>query len=101
MGYRDITLFGADSSFADDARYSYENGTYQEDNFNEAQTVWVNGQPFETELKLVKQVSLLRLFEDWPGAKVQFRCGGLMDAFLKAPFHILPEDTELVEPDAA
>lgn len=101
MGFRDITLFGADSSFSDGERYSYQNGTYQEDNFREADTVWVNGQPFQTELCLVKQASLLRLFEDWPLAKVHFRCGGLMDAFLKAPFHKLPDDAELVEPDAA
>ena len=87
QGWRDITLFGADSSF-DGREYCYKWGTYSCD--IAATKVWVdvnggNGQAFETELGLLKQVSQLGVLHTKFNGMLKFRCGGLMAAFMRAP----------------
>lgn len=88
LGWRDITLFGADSSF-DKSRYVYGQ-KYAEDSKAKIHRVICNGEgPFFTELPLMKQVSQLGVyalyFEKDGKGKISFRCGGLLEAYLKAP----------------
>lgn len=86
LGFRDLTMFGADSSFKDDDRYCYKHGTYGEDSKAPINKVMINGEgPFLTEIGLLKQVSqfgvLIQIFD----GRLKFKCGGLLDAFLRAP----------------
>ena len=84
-GWRDVTLFGADSSF-DGRRYCYEWGRYPTD--IDVETIWleINGEgPFETEIGLLKQVSQMGVLIDKFKGRLKVRCGGLMAAFLRAP----------------
>jgi len=83
LGWRDITIYGADSSFAE-GPYCYPHGTYAEDTQAKTMVVRCNGEIFRTELALVKQVSQLGALSAFlPGLK--FRCGGLLAAFLNSP----------------
>lgn len=100
QGWRDITLFGVDSSFAKGERYSYRHGTFECD--SDAPTFWVetNGEgPFETELCLMKQVSQLYALHQKFSGKLTFRCGGLLAAFMRAPA-IDDSNFELVQDEA-
>jgi hypothetical protein len=83
VGWRDITIFGADSSFTE-AKYCYGNG-FKEDSTQPSFPVECNGQTFVTELALVKQVSAFGVMHTLFNGCLKFRCGGLMDAFLKSP----------------
>lgn len=87
LGFRDITLFGVDSSF-NGSRYCYRDGDYPEDSKAPVMRVFCNGEgPFLTELCLVKQVSqlgVMAMYQTW-GVKFQIKCGGLLDAYLRSP----------------
>lgn len=91
LGWRDLTYFGADSSF-DRSRYCYRDGTYVEDNKDPIS--WVktpNGEgPFPTTLTMLKQVSQFGSIHPHFKGKMEFRCGGLLDAFLRSP--VMTED---------
>jgi hypothetical protein len=85
LGFRDITIYGADSSFSD-GRYCYQHGTYGEDSIAPINRVMVNGEgPFDTEICLLKQVSQLGVIALYWDGDLKFKCGGLLDAYLRAP----------------
>lgn len=85
LGWRDVTIYGADSSYAED-RYAYRCGTYGEDSKAEVNRVFCNGEgPFYTEEALLKQASQFCVLAQTTAIKLQFRCGGLLDAALRAP----------------
>ena len=85
LGWRDMTMFGADSSFTE-RDYCYDN-RFGEDTKNPKLSVAVNGQSFVSELSLIKQVSVLGVMQTLFEGKLKFKCGGLLDAFLKSPIH--------------
>jgi hypothetical protein len=85
MGYKDLTMFGADSSFAEGERYCYRHGTFIEDSIAPVNKVSVQGKVFETELCMMKQVSQLGVIAMYWDGDLKFKCGGLLDAYLKAP----------------
>jgi hypothetical protein len=84
LGFRDITVFGADSSF-NGSIYCYRDGTYACDLNEPRLKVMVGDEFFETELGLMKQVAALHVLNTNFAGQLKFRCGGLMDAFLRAP----------------
>lgn len=84
LGWRDMTVFGGDSSFSERA-YCYDLGTFKEDTDRKRFTVECNGRLFETELSLVKQVSVFGVMQALFNGCLQFKCGGLLDAFLNSP----------------
>lgn len=85
LGWRDMTLFGADSSFSEQ-QYCYEWGTYACDIDQPIMWFEANGEgPFPTELGLVKQASQLRMMHERMRGMLKFRCEGLLDAFMRAP----------------
>lgn len=84
VGWRDITLYGADSSF-DGSQYCYRHGSFREDTDRPSFRVECDGKTFITELTLLKQVSALGVMHTLFNGCLKFRCGGLMDAFLKSP----------------
>jgi 6-hydroxymethylpterin diphosphokinase MptE-like len=90
LGFRTVTLYGADSSYDSKRRmrYVYKDGTYPEDSQAQIQSVMCDGKgPFYTETPLQMQVSQLGVlvhFQTW-GVKLNVRCGGLMEAYLQAP----------------
>lgn len=90
LGFRDVTIYGADSSF-EESRYCYAHGTYKEDSVAPVNWVTVNDEgPFPTEIGLLKQVSQFGVIAQGFRGKLTFRCGGLLDAFLRAP--TMPEE---------
>jgi 6-hydroxymethylpterin diphosphokinase MptE-like len=101
LGYRDITIFGADSSF-EGSRYCYDDGKYGCDSVAPRMRVAINGEgPFETELCLLKQVTQLGVIAEIFKGELQFKCGGLLDAYMRAPT-MDDSDVELVmeEPES-
>lgn len=86
QGFRDITIFGADSSYEAGREYCYDWGRYGCDIASSRFLVEVNGEgPFETELGLLKQVSQMGVIHKNFRGNMSIRCGGLMDAFMRAP----------------
>jgi hypothetical protein len=85
LGWRDMTLFGADSSFSD-RDYCYDHG-FAEDTAQPKLSVEVNGQLFVSELALLKQVSVFGVMQTIFEGRLKFKCGGLLEAFLKSPVH--------------
>lgn len=84
-GWRDIMIFGADSSY-DGGEYCYQWGRYACDIAQPKIWVDMNGEgPFETEVGLMKQVSQMGVIIQKFNGMLKFKCGGLMDAFLRAP----------------
>lgn len=94
MGFRDITFYGADSSFDQNKRYCYKDGSYQWD--SEAPINWVMTEggegPFPTEICLIKQIAQFHAIRQIYRDKMEFRCGGLLAAFMRAPTRIEPVD---------
>lgn len=86
LGYRDMTVFGADSSF-DQTRYVYGNKRYKEDSEAKVNWVQVGDQAFPSEICLIKQVSQFGVIAERYKGILKFKCGGLLDAFLKSPMH--------------
>jgi hypothetical protein len=86
QGYRDITLYGVDSSFSEGEVYCYPHGTYECDTNSIKLLIEVGNEgPFVTELSLMKQVSQLYVLHDKFAGKLKFRCGGLLEAFMRQP----------------
>lgn len=99
LGFRDLTFFGADSSFDPNGRYCYETGTYRWDSEAPVNEVYTpNGEgPFYTEICLLKQVSQFHAIRQMYRGKMEFRCGGLLDAFMRSPTY----DESILTDDAA
>jgi hypothetical protein len=88
LGYRDLTIYGADSSFDADDRYFYKHGRFAADSGAPINTIYTtDGQgPFYTEICLIKQVAQMHaIVQLWRDKPITFRCGGLMAAFMNAP----------------
>jgi hypothetical protein len=99
LGWRDVTIYGADSSYARLSgwqklraaiglrgwRYVYKDGRFAEDSKAPLNRVICNGEVFDTEIGLIKQVSQFGVIAQWPEIKLTFKCGGLLDAYLRAP----------------
>jgi len=86
QGFRDITLFGVESSFRRGEPYCYRYGTYECDIANERMLVEANGEgPFETEICLMKQVAQLHVLHQRFAGRLKFKCDGLLAAFMRAP----------------
>jgi len=105
LGWRDMTIFGADSSYGEAGFYCYRHGMFPEDTNKDRILVNVDGTVFETELQMMKQVSQLSAMKDFlneqiPG-QLKFRCGGLLAAFLNSPERPLAEFGEFQPENAA
>lgn len=86
LGWQDITIFGADCSYSEVSTHVYESGTYRGDTTtNAVLTVKVNGKNFLTEAGLLHQAANLGYIETMFPAKLTFKCGGLLKAFLESP----------------
>lgn len=86
LGWRDVTIFGADCSFDDAGRYAYPDGTFGEDSKSEVVSVMCNDEgPFYTEEALLKQASQFGVLAETKAIKLSFRVGGLLDAYLRSP----------------
>lgn len=86
MGWQDVTIFGADCSFDDSSRYVYPHGKFKEDSIADVVPVMCNDEgPFYSEEALLKQASQLGVLAQTKAIKLSFRCGGLLDAFLRSP----------------
>lgn len=98
VGWRNITLFGVDSSYLEDSPYCYEWGTYQEDTKAPISPVMINGEgPFYSEIGLLKQISqihaMLEMYNNRPSKInpdctrqiLKVRAAGLLEAFLRSP----------------
>lgn len=99
LGFRDMTVFGVDSSFKVHkyispneliiSRYCYPDGTFADDSKAQlVNPVICNGEgPFYTEECLLKQISQLGVMVSHQTWDVDFkiRCGGLMAAYMRAP----------------
>lgn len=83
LGWRDMTMFGADSSFTD-RDYCYD-FAFAENTQQPKFPVEVDGKVFVSELALLKQVSVLGVMQTLFKGNLRFKCGGLLDAFLKSP----------------
>lgn len=104
-GWRDITIFGADSSFDDieEQRYCYRDGTYSEDSQAEVNFVAIGAQVFATEISLMKQVSVFGVMAEQfakLGAKLSFECDGLLAAYLAAEMNEIDEHGTVTGPNA-
>lgn len=92
LGYRDITLFGADASF-DGGRYCYVDGTYEEDSKRDIQAVSVDGKTvFFTEINLLKQCSQMNIIVEQFMGMLKVDCDGLMRAYLDAPMNRIDDE---------
>lgn len=86
MGWRDVTIFGADCSFSNESRYVYPQGTFKEDSTDKVIPVMCNDEgPFYSEEALLKQCSQFGVLSQTKAIKLSFRCGGLLDAYLRSP----------------
>jgi hypothetical protein len=101
LGWRDITLFGADSSF-EDGRYCYGDGSYAEDSKAEINAVSVGDEgPFLTEINLIKQITQLGVIEQQFQGMLKFDCDGLIAAYLRSPMHNIDKDGNVTRKDEA
>jgi hypothetical protein len=99
-GWRDITLFGCDSSY-DGGEYCYQWGRYKSD--IDAPKLWleINGEgPFQSEIGLMKQMSQMAVIIEKFRGMLKIRCGGLMAAYLRAPMSD-PEAFEVAKKEEA
>ena len=102
MGWRDITMFGADSSFDEEAerRYCYQDGTFAEDSKADLQFVQVGEETFITEGSLLKQVANLGVMAEQFAGRLKFDCDGLLKAYLASPMHDIDGDGAVTGPNA-
>lgn len=84
LGYRDIRIFGADSSY-EEVTHCYGDSIVDTGVDHTREIVRVGDQLFATEVKLMQQVTEMRVIAEHFPAKISFHCGGLMRAFLDAP----------------
>lgn len=88
-GWRDITLYGVDSSFKE-GRTHVDDRSIRSflDDFGQHLTVSVEGRTFDTAMNLVHQstnlATIKELFDEHKWAKFEIRTGGMLGAFLKA-----------------
>jgi hypothetical protein len=98
LGFRDLTFFGADSSFDPKGRYCYKDGSYQWD--SEAPVNWVYTKTEKARsiprFACSSRIAVSRHSQIYRG-KMEFRCGGLLDAFMRSPVY----DDSMLEHDAA
>ena len=89
LGWRDITLFGVDSSYSEAGPYCYQWGTYKEDIKEPTLPIMINGEgPFYSEIGLLKQISQIHAMLGMLNKKreiLKIRSAGLMDAYLRSP----------------
>ncbi len=102
LGWRDITLFGVDSSYTETDQYCYEWGSYSTDIAEVTIPVHINGENFLSELGLLKQVAqlgtMLQNFNLVRKKMLKIHGAGLIGAYMRAP--VLDDSTlELVPPD--
>ena len=90
LGWRDMTIFGADSSYAE-GPYCYKHGRYSFDTVSKRLYADVDGQRFETELPLIKQVAQLGTLGEFFNGQLKFKCGGLLAAYMRSPMRSLDE----------
>lgn len=83
MGWRDIVMFGADSSFSE-RTYCYDHG-FAEDTKQDRFEVQIGDRVFVTELSMLKQVPALGVMQQMFNGLLTFKCGGLLDAYLNSP----------------
>lgn len=93
LGWRDITVFGGDSSFAEDSSYCYRQGTFREDSLKQRFPVSVpgNDQVFLTDESMFKQPAVFGVMQTMFNGLLKFKCGGLLEAFLNSPMHQIIE----------
>lgn len=84
LGFRDITLYGADSSF-NGSIYCYPHGTFAEDLQQPVLNIEIEGEVFQTELGLLKQATALGIIVPNFKGMLRVRSEGLIKAFLAAP----------------
>ena len=84
LGWRDIHVFGCDSSYAED-RYVYPSGTYQEDQKRPVIWIEVDGHAFPTVMGLAQQATQFCVIHEMFKGQLKFRCGGLTAALLASP----------------
>lgn len=84
LGYRDMTIYGADSSF-EHGRYCYPDGTYGCDSQARINKIAVGDEVFLSEVCLIKQVAQFGDIAKRYKEILRFRCGGLLDAYLRSP----------------
>jgi hypothetical protein len=100
LGWRDITLFGADSSFAPDGRYCYVDGSYAEDSKADINAVMCGDEgPFLSEINLIKQVAQFGAIEQQFQGMLKFDCDGLIAAYLRSPMHDVDKDGNVTRTD--
>jgi hypothetical protein len=89
LGYRDITIFGADSSY-EDQPYAYAGPTVVS---TPEQVLYlrVDGNVFKTEAGLAMQANHLCLIRDHFPVPLKFECEGLLAALLDSPIRSLDE----------
>lgn len=86
LGWRDVTIYGGDSSFDEWGRYAYESGLYKADSNRGGYTVMCNGEgPFYTEEALLRQACQFGCIAQNKQIDLKFRCKGLLDAFIRSP----------------
>lgn len=91
LGWREIVLFGVEGSYASEEKgseYCYPWGTFALDIDQPKHRVRCtpDGEAFVTELGLLRQVSQLAVMHARFRGMLRFKCGGLMQAFLDAPY---------------
>lgn len=86
LGWRDVTLFGADSSYKRDP-YCYGKNKFKEDSDRETIRYRVNGRVFKSELALAKQAAQLSaMYHDvFPKGTLKIMGDGLTKALIDAP----------------
>lgn len=101
LGYRDMTIYGADSSF-ERGKYCYPWGSYKCDIDQPILWIKMNGEgPFPTEAGLLRQIAAMQAITESFGDKLKVKCGGLMGAFLKAPISDVEIEIDGTNPDQA
>lgn len=85
LGWRDITIFGADSSHRNGEAYCYPHGTFLGDTKDEVLRVRVGDDVFLSELGLMQQASQLCAMVGMFGGQLKLRGSGLVNALLVSP----------------
>lgn len=94
VGWRDITLYGGDSSF-EEGEYCYRTGSFSQDTDRPKFEVEIGGKVFLTEMNLLKQVPVFGVMETMFNGVLKFKCGGLLEAYLASPVMQFKEDVTI------
>lgn len=94
LGYRDVHLFGADSSYDDGVEHCYD-VTYGDGvTLDEHMPVLLDGKIYISSIVHLHQVAYFQRIHDWystRGARFEIHGRGLGPAMLKAPMHTIQE----------